>query len=292
MGLSHLRDLVAMQEALLAGTSFVIGAVSVVGLHVIGWLPVLAVNCAFLFIVIVVSCTKLSLTLVSLIAVFLGLLFGEGCYNYVTRDDPLCYVGLYMCAMAFFHWSEYITTAIFNQHKVCLDSFLLNHSKEYIVAALCSWAEYAIEYLLFPTLKSWVWLSRVGIAMVIFGECLRKVAMFTSRSNFSHVIAYKKAKDHELVTHGVYNWFRHPSYVGWFYWSIGTQLLLCNPVCLIGYSIATWRFFRERVEEEELTLLVFFGQQYFNYQQRVGTGLPLVKGYVPTERERLAHYDQ
>ena len=96
---SHLRDLVAMQEALLAGTSFVIGAVSVVGLRDVGWLPVLAVNCAFLFIVIVVSCTKLSLTLVSLIAVCLGLLFGEGCYNYVTRDDPLCYVGLYMCAI-------------------------------------------------------------------------------------------------------------------------------------------------------------------------------------------------
>jgi protein-S-isoprenylcysteine O-methyltransferase len=169
---------------------------------------------------------------------------------------------------------------------------LLNHSKEYIIAALCSWLEYAMEYSLFPSFKSWVWLSRVGITMVIIGECLRKVAMFTSGSNFSHVILYKKAENHQLVTHGVYSWFRHPSYVGWFYWSIGTQLLLCNPVCFIGYTTASWRFFRERVEEEELTLIAFFGQQYLNYQQRVGTGLPLVKGYVLTEKERLSHYNQ
>ena len=29
---------------------------------------------------------------------------------------------------------------------------------------------------------------------------------------------------HYLVKSGVYAWFRHPSYVGWFYWSIATQV--------------------------------------------------------------------
>lgn len=31
---------------------------------------------------------------------------------------------------------------------------------------------------------------------------------------------------------------RHPSYMGWFWWSIGTQLLLCNPVvCLLSVHV-------------------------------------------------------
>lgn len=41
----------------------------------------------------------------------------------------------------------------------------------------------------------------------------------------------------------------------------------------------TWMFFRERVEEEEITLLEFFGEEYAAYQKRVATGLPFIKGF-------------
>ena len=30
--------------------------------------------------------------------------------------------------------------------------------------------------------------------------------------------------DHLLITTGIYAHMRHPSYVGWFYWSVGTQV--------------------------------------------------------------------
>lgn len=96
---------------------------------------------------------------------------------------------------------------------------------------------------------------------------------------FSFQVQCEKATDHVLVTHGVYSWFRHPSYVGWFYWSIGTQLVLLNPVCVVAYAVASWFFFRERVAIEEIMLLNFFGQQYCVYQQKVGTGLPFIAGY-------------
>lgn len=45
------------------------------------------------------------------------------------------------------------------------------------------------------------------------------------------------------------------------------------------YTLASWVFFNERITIEEMTLLNFFGQQYCDYQQKVGTGLPLIKGY-------------
>lgn len=114
--------------------------------------------------------------------------------------------------------------------------------------------------------------------MVVFGECLRKAAMFTAGSNFNHVVQNEKSETHTLVTSGVYAWFRHPSYVGWFYWSIGTQVMLCNPICGVGYALTVWRFFRDRTEEEEISLIHFFGEEYLEYKKQVPTGLPFIKG--------------
>lgn len=60
--------------------------------------------------------------------------------------------------------------------------------------------------------------------MVLCGDSLRKAAMLTAGSNFNHIVQNEKAHSHVLVTSGVYALFRHPSYVGWFYWSTGTQV--------------------------------------------------------------------
>lgn len=43
--------------------------------------------------------------------------------------------------------------------------------------------------------------------------------------------------------------------------------------------MVTWVFFRERVEDEEITLLEFFGSEYADYQKRVVTGLPFIRGF-------------
>ncbi|GAB1289298.1 Protein-S-isoprenylcysteine O-methyltransferase [Apodemus speciosus] len=130
----------------------------------------------------------------------------------------------------------------------------------------------------YQELKQITWVSATGLLMVVFGECLRKAAMFTAGSNFNHVVQSEKSDTHTLVTSGVYAWCRHPSYVGWFYWSIGTQVMLCNPICGVVYALTVWRFFRDRTEEEEISLIHFFGDEYLDYKKRVPTGLPFIKG--------------
>jgi protein-S-isoprenylcysteine O-methyltransferase len=50
---------------------------------------------------------------------------------------------------------------------------------------------------------------------------------------------------------------------------------------LVGYTIIAWRFFNERIYEEEIFLLNFFGEDYVDYQNKVGTGLPFIYGYTP-----------
>lgn len=61
-----------------------------------------------------------------------------------------------------------------------------------------------------------------------------------------------------------------------FFWLL--QVMLCNPLCILAYTIASWRFFRERIEEEELSLIHFFAEDYVEYKKRVPTGLPFISG--------------
>ncbi len=85
----------------------------------------------------------------------------------------------------------------------------------------------------------------------------------------------------------------------------GTQALLCNPLCLLGFPVVVrgpiafctagmkdapwlreqlrarkglqaWRFFRARVAIEEQQLRRFFGSEYDSYAHRVRSGLPFI----------------
>ena len=215
----------------------------------------------------------------------LGVVFAIGLQMTVS-GRCYSYFGYYTMALSFFHVSEYILTSIFNAHTLTIDSFLLNHSPEYCIAAAVSWVEFWIEYYFFPDLKCIHVVCPVGAMLVTFGEVLRKVAMLTAGSNFTHIVQNRKRQGHQLVTDGVYSFFRHPSYVGWFYWSIGTQILLCNPISLVGYAVASWKFFEDRIYDEEISLITFFGEDYVEYKKKVGSGIPFISGF-PLDSPRL-----
>ena len=61
------------------------------------------------------------------------------------------YFGWYLAFLSIFHFSEYIMVAIYRPNKISLDSFLLNQSPEYQIAAVASWIEFALELWLFPS---------------------------------------------------------------------------------------------------------------------------------------------
>ncbi|UYV82016.1 ICMT [Cordylochernes scorpioides] len=185
----------------------------------------------------------------------------------------------HLSILSFFHYSEYLVTAISNPKTLKLKSFLLDNTYEYWLAALLGWMEYFGELWLFPGLKLNPIPWYLGLVLCGGGELLRKAAMLNAGHNFTHQIQMYHQPGHVLVTSGVYSLCRHPSYVGWFYWSIGTQMILCNPICTVGYAVVSWMFFRNRVEGEEIVLINFFREDYVRYQEKVPTGLPFIHGY-------------
>ena len=199
--------------------------------------------------------------------------------NQTSYLSMVCF-GYYIMCLSFFHLSEFVFTALFNQKEVSTDSFLINHSLEYGLAALASWLEFFIELFFVPSMKLSLYTRFVGLFLVLFGELFRKLAMYTAGTNFNHYVQEKRKQDHVLVKSGIYSLVRHPSYFGWFYWSIGTQILLANPVCTILYAVSSWKFFKTRITYEEFHLCKFFGKEYLHYQQKVPSGIPFVEGYI------------
>jgi protein-S-isoprenylcysteine O-methyltransferase len=55
-----------------------------------------------------------------------------------------------MSIMALFHYSEFLSIAIVQPKQVSTDSFVINHSPQYTIAAVTSWVEFFIESYFFP----------------------------------------------------------------------------------------------------------------------------------------------
>jgi len=217
----------------------------------------------------------------STISFLLGSIFSLGLLAFIygalgISSRSYYQLGFFISAWAGFHWGEFAVTAGWNLDKCSVDSFLLDNGAMYHVANGIAVVEFLIPLYFKPELKSQPYISTIGMMMVLAGQILRSTAMVHASSNFSHAVAFRKLETHRLVTDGVYAWFRHPSYAGFFYWALGTQLVLQNPVSFVVFTILLWRFFYYRTKAEERALIKFFGDEYVRYRQRVGVMIPFI----------------
>ena len=117
----------------------------------------------------------------------------------------------------------------------------------------------------------------VGFLLLFIGQAARSLAMARAGSSFNHLVQSTKRDDHVLVTKGIYAFSRHPSYFGFFWWGLGTQLVLGNWVCFVVYAGILFVFFRERIRNEERFLVRFFGEEYERYRERTGVWIPGIR---------------
>ncbi|KAI1127762.1 isoprenylcysteine carboxyl methyltransferase [Nemania abortiva] len=217
----------------------------------------------------------LGVSLALSIAALLSILF--------LTASPLWRLPFFIAALSTFHFLEFWTTAKYNTGVATIDSFLLTANwPAYAIAHTSASFECLLTKLLFPN-RAWApfysghILLLLGLILVFVGQATRSLAMVQAGASFNHTVQRKKKDDHELVTTGLYSFLRHPAYFGFFYWGIGTQLVLGNPICFVGYLIVLWRFFATRTKYEEADLVRFFGDDYIDYRKRVGTGIPFIK---------------
>ena len=192
---------------------------------------------------------------------------------------PMYQLGMFIISLSIYHYLEYLFWLFFHFDDISVDSFLINQSTEYGIAMTVAFVEFVVEYLLVSPLKLStlsMFLTVCGLLWTIIGQYFRVSAEFTAKSNFTHQISFQKKTSHELVTHGVYAFSRHPSYFGWFLWSVSTQVMIWNPIWAVGFCIASHTFFKSRIQMEEKLLTNFFGTKYILYKQKVPTRIPFI----------------
>ena len=207
---------------------------------------------------------------ISLRAFILGFGFGVSLLSalilIIQQNSPLWRAPFFLTVLSLFHFLEYYTTARYNPPAASISAFLLSQNGsayniahtlallECLLRHYCALQYPQWKYLqpmntyLWPELQM-AWLT-LGFVLLVVGQASRTMAMVQAGTNFSHVVQSRKKEGHVLVTDGIYHWLRHPSYFGFFWWGIGTQVVMGNLLCLVGYNVVLWRFFRHRIDSK------------------------------------------
>lgn len=223
--------------------------------------------------------TKNDLPEISLTALVLGLIAGI-CISNIHRFK---FIGLPLniISLCVFHFLEFYITAKHNPLQVTTNSYILRNGSEYTIATVISMTECLINTYFINIGEKIGFKLRlimlIGLALALIGQYFRSKAMITCGSSFNHTVQHEKKQNHVLVTNGVYKISRHPSYFGFFYWSIGCQLMCLNFVSFALFTFILWNFFNRRIVLEEESLIKFFGQDYKTFKKNVGVGIPFIK---------------
>ncbi|OJD36086.1 prenyl cysteine carboxyl methyltransferase ste14 [Diplodia corticola] len=210
----------------------------------------------------------------------LGLSIAATLYLALAAGSASWRAPFFIGTLSVFHFLEYWTTARYNTPAASTRSFLFSNGKEYQIAHSTALLEHVVTHLAFPG-----WQARVGcggattaagVALIVLGQTVRSMAMATAGTNFNHLVQSSKKSDHVLVKDGVYALLRHPSYFGFFWWGLGTQLMLGNVVCLVAYAAVLWSFFSRRIKHEEIFLINFFGDEYREYRKATTVKIPFI----------------
>ncbi|KAI9665136.1 MAG: hypothetical protein M1831_002146 [Alyxoria varia] len=202
----------------------------------------------------------------------------QGLYQRFTPYHQLWRFPFFLTVLSLFHYLEYIITALYNPSGANISAFLLTNGRAYNIAHSLSLSEITLTTVFFSTHQSTLSSPRrtipLGLLLILLGQSVRTLAMAHAGPSFNHTVQTSKLKGHALVTGGVYSVFRHPAYFGFFWWAIGTQVVVGNLACGLGYAGVLWVFFSRRIRGEEDLLVQFFGEGYVRYRRRTVVGIP------------------
>lgn len=87
-------------------------------------------------------------------------------------------------------------------------------------------------------------------------------------------VSLELRENHQLVSHGVYRWIRHPMYASIWLWGIAQGMILAN--WFVGWSVlpAFAAMYYVRVPREERLMCDEFGEGYREYARRTGRIFP------------------
>lgn len=137
-----------------------------------------------------------------------------------------------------------------------------------VISSIYSVLIVLINYIFLPSLTIPIprLLSLVlGIILIIIG-----VPIFIMPGMTIH----KYFNEGRLATKGVYAYFRHPIYGSWIVFIVPGVVLMFNSLLGLTVPFFMYVLFKAFIKEEEEYLEDKFGEEYFEYQRKVGSIFP------------------
>lgn len=132
----------------------------------------------------------------------------------------------------------------------------------WIVTPFFAFADYPLEPIPFL----------IGCLCLVFGLWLFRKSHVDLGSNWS--ITLEVRSNHQLITHGIYRWVRHPMYLALLIYSAGQALVVPNWLVGPAYAVATILLIALRVRPEERMMRVEFGKDYEAYMATTKRVIP------------------
>lgn len=120
-----------------------------------------------------------------------------------------------------------------------------------------------------PTL----WLSLVGIALMLAGLAMNRLAISTLGKFWDKLVI---KDDHRLITEGIYSVVRHPIYASYILLFFGYVALFHAPISAAALALVSVVWFGSRIAIEEAMLIEKFGDEYRRYRERTKRLFPFV----------------
>jgi protein-S-isoprenylcysteine O-methyltransferase Ste14 len=117
-------------------------------------------------------------------------------------------------------------------------------------------------------------IQSAGLALIVLGFLICIKARLDLSHNWAPCYDYQIKTRHQLVTHGIYHYIRHPIYTGIDLMLIGSQLVAQSVLLVLAIAVAVylWR----QAGWEETLLARHFGAAYTSYIARTKRLIPFV----------------
>ena len=113
----------------------------------------------------------------------------------------------------------------------------------------------------------------VGLALIVCGLAVALVAALTLRRFYSSTLVIRE--DHQLITHGVYRFTRHPIYLGALMVCIGVPVYASSLLGLL-IMLALMPIVLNRIKMEERMLTAEFGDEHRRYKEATSKLIPFI----------------
>ncbi|MGQ9805243.1 MAG: methyltransferase family protein [Chlorobiales bacterium] len=107
-----------------------------------------------------------------------------------------------------------------------------------------------------------VWLSLIGIGLMILGLVVNRMAI-SALGKFWDKLVIKE--DHRLIIEGIYAYIRHPIYTSYILLFMGYVVLFQAPISALLFAVVMSVWYGSRISLEEAMLIEKFGDAYRDY---------------------------